>query len=85
MKFRIFFIIVFCFLANVTKADEVFFTKDRCLQIKSTIQNLILTSDRQWEKLLPNPSNKNVALELSWTMNLAENYSNIYSFFCTKK
>jgi len=84
MKFKILFIIAFCSLVNVANADEVFFTKDRCLQLKSTIQNLILTSDRQWGKLLTNPSDKKVALELSWTMNLAENYSNIYSAFCTK-
>jgi hypothetical protein len=34
--------------------------------------------------LLTNPSDKGAASELSWTMNLAENYSSLYSVFCAK-
>ena len=84
MKVKILLIATFCSLADLAQADESFFSKDRCFQLKSTIENLILTSDGQWKKLLANPSDKKVALELSWTMNLAQNYSNIYSVFCTK-
>ena len=84
MKAKILLIATFFSLANFAHADKGLFSKDRCPQIKSTIEKLMLTSDGQWIKLLANPSDKEVALELSWTMNLAQNYSNIYSVFCTK-
>ena len=84
MKFKVLLVIIFCSFANLANAEEVFFTNDRCSGLKSTIENLILLTDGQWGKLLTNPSDKGAASELSWTMNLAEKYSNIYSVFCAK-
>ena len=84
MKFKILLVIIFCSFANLANAEEVFFTNDRCSGLKSTIENLILLSDGQWGKLLTNPSDKGAASELSWTINLAENYSSLYSVFCAK-
>ena len=84
MKFKVLLVIIFCSFANFANAEEVFFTNDRCSGLKSTIENLILLSDGQWGKLLTNPSDKGVASELSWTVNLAESYSSIYSIFCTQ-
>ena len=84
MKFKVLLVIIFCSFANFANAEEVFFTNDRCSGLKSTIENLILLSDGQWGKLLTNPSDKGAASELSWTMNLAKNYSSLYSVFCAK-
>tara|TARA_B100000795_G_scaffold237369_1_gene197936 strand:+ start:84 stop:341 length:258 start_codon:yes stop_codon:yes gene_type:complete len=84
MKFKVLLVIIFCSFANFANAEEVFFTNDRCSGLKSTIENLILLSDGQWGKLLTNPSDKGAASELSWTINLAENYSSLYSVFCAK-
>jgi hypothetical protein len=84
MKCKILLVIIFCSLANLANAEEVFFTNDRCYGLKSTIENLIFLTDGQWGKLLTTPSDKGAASELSWTMNLAEKYSNIYSVFCVK-
>jgi len=84
MKFKVLLVIIFCSFANLANAEEVFFTNDRCSGLKSTIENLILLSDGQWGKLLTNPSDKGAASELSWTINLAENYSSLYSVFCAK-
>jgi len=84
MKFKVLLVIIFCSFANLANAEEVFFINDRCSGLKSTIENLILLTDGQWGKLLTNPSDKGAASELSWTMNLAENYSSLYSVFCAK-
>ena len=84
MKFKVLLVIIFCSFANFANAEEIFFTNDRCSGLKSTIENLILLSDGQWGKLLTNPSDKGAASELSWTINLAENYSSLYSVFCAK-
>ena len=84
MKFKVLLVIIFCSFANFANAEEVFLTNDRCSGLKSTIENLILLSDGQWGKLLTNPSDKGAASELSWTINLAENYSSLYSVFCAK-
>jgi|TARA_B110000196_G_C20707653_1_gene458197 hypothetical protein len=84
MKFKVLLVIIFCSFANLANAEEVFFTNDRCSGLKSTIENLILLTDGQWGKLLTNPNDNGAASELSWTMNLAENYSSLYSVFCAK-
>jgi len=38
-----------------------------------------------WSKLEKNPNNEAVALELSWTVDLAANYTTIYEAFCTSE
>tara|TARA_B100001559_G_C16207971_1_gene487489 strand:- start:187 stop:444 length:258 start_codon:yes stop_codon:yes gene_type:complete len=85
MRVKILFIFVFIFIASIANANDEFFSIERCIKFKTNIEYLILSSDGQWEKLLANPSDKQKAIELSWTMNLVQNYSNVYEVFCKKK
>ena len=51
----------------------------------AVIDFLLSTTPNLWSKLEKNPNNEAVALELSWTVDLAANYTTIYEAFCNSE
>ena len=69
-------------LATQAGADTKKYGKKECNDISAVIDFLISTTPHLWSKLEKNPNNQAVALELSWTVDLAANYTTIYEAFC---
>ena len=57
---------------------------EACEKISDTIDFLLDRTAQHWDKLGKQPQNEKAALELSWTMDLAANYTTIYTAFCEK-
>ena len=55
---------------------------DVCEKISGTIDFLLDLSANHWDELGKQPENEKVALKLSWTVDLAANYTTIYTAFC---
>ena len=69
-------------LATQAGADTKKYGKKECNDISAVIDFLISTTPHLWSKLEKKPNNEAVALELSWTVDLAANYTTIYEAFC---
>ena len=70
-------------LATQAWADTKKYGKKDCNEISAVIDFLLSTTPNLWSKLEKNPSDEKTALELSWTVDLAANYTTIYEAFCT--
>ena len=66
-------------------ADTKKYGKKECNDISAVIDLLLCTTLNLWSRLEKNLNNNAVALELSWTMDLAANYTIIYEAFCTSE
>ena len=72
-------------LATQAEADTKKYGKKECNDISAVIDPLLSTTSNLWSKLEKSPNNDAVALELSWTVDLAANYTIIYEAFCTSE
>ena len=79
------FIVLLMTLATQAGADTKKYGKKECNEFSGAIDLLLSTTPNLWSKLEKNPSNDAVALELSWTVDLAANYTTIYEAFCTSE
>ena len=70
-------------LATQAWADTKKYGKKDCNEISAVIDFLLSTTPNLWSKLEKNPTDEETALELSWTVDLAANYTTIYEAFCT--
>ena len=66
-------------------ADTKKYGKKECNDISTVIDFLLSTTPNLWSKLEKNPTDEETALELSWTVDLAANYTTIYEAFCTSE
>ena len=66
-------------------ADTKKYGKKECNDISAVIDFLLSTTPNLWSKLEKNPTDEKTALELSWTVDLAANYTTIYEAFCTSE
>ena len=82
---RITFIAFLMTLATQAGADTKKYGKKECNEMSGAIDFLLSTTPNLWSKLEKNPNNEAVALELSWTVDLAANYTTIYEAFCTSE
>ena len=71
--------------ATQAGADTKKYGKKECNDISAVIDLLLCTTLNLWSRLEKNLNNNAVALELSWTMDLAANYTIIYEAFCTSE
>ena len=69
-------------LATQAVGVEKKYGKKECNDISAVIDFLLSTTPNLWSKLEKNPTDEKTALELSWTVNLAANYTTIYEAFC---
>ena len=70
-------------LATQAGADTKKYGKKECNEISAVIDFLLSTTPNLWVDLEKNPDDNEKALELSWTVDLAANYTTIYEAFCT--
>ena len=71
--------------ATQAGADTKKYGKKECNDISAVIDFLLSTTPTFWSKLEKNPTDEETALELSWTVDLAANYTTIYEAFCTSE
>ena len=74
--------IIFIFVATQGFADTKKYEDYQCNDMSNVIDYLLSTTPNIWSKLEQNPKNEKLAIELSWTLDLAANYSTIYKAFC---
>ena len=72
-------------LATQVGADTKKYGKKECNEISAVIDFLLSTTPTLWSKLEKNPTDEETALKLSWTVDLAANYTTIYEAFCTSE
>ena len=72
-------------LATQVGADTKKYGKKECNDISAVIDFLLSNTPNLWSKLEKNPTDEETALELSWTVDLAANYTTIYEAFCTSE
>ena len=72
-------------LATQAAADTKKYGKKECNDISAVIDFLLSTTPNLWVDLEKNPDDNEKALELSWTVDLAANYTTIYEAFCTSE
>ena len=72
-------------IATQAGADTKKYGKKECNEMSGAIDFLLSTTPNLWSKLEKNPNNEAVALELSWTVDLASNYTTIYEAFCNSE
>ena len=82
---RITFIAFLMTLATQAGADTKKYGKKECNEMSGAIDFLLSTTPNLWSKLEKNPTDEKTALELSWTVDLAANYTTIYEAFCTSE
>jgi hypothetical protein len=69
-------------IATQLGADGKSYKPKDCKDISMTIDFLLSITPEKWDDLKKQPENEKVALELSWVMDLAANYTTIYTAFC---
>ena len=72
-------------LATQAGADTKKYGKKECNEMSGAIDFLLSTTPNLWVDLEKNPDDNKKALELSWTVDLAANYTTIYEAFCTSE
>ena len=72
-------------LATQAGADTKKYGKKECNEISAVIDFLLSTTPNLWSKLEKNPTDEKTALELTWTVDLAANYTTIYEAFCNSE
>jgi hypothetical protein len=75
--------VIFIVVATQGYADTKKYKDYQCNDMSNVIDYLLSTTPNIWSKLEQNPKNEKLALELSWTVDLAANYSTIYKAFCS--
>ena len=62
-------------IATQAGADTKKYGKKECNEMSGAIDFLLSTTPNLWSKLEKNPTDEKTALELSWSVDLAANYT----------
>ena len=63
-------------------AEEKKYRSKECEGISNAIDFLLSLTPEMWDRLKENPDNDKAAIELSWAVDMAANYTTIYTAFC---
>lgn len=63
-------------------AEEKKYSSKECEGISNAIDFLLSLTPEMWDRLKENPDNDKAAIELSWAVDMAANYTTIYTAFC---
>lgn len=66
------------------ETDKHYSTKD-CQAMSGMIDFLLGFTKEKWKHQKAAPDKKDIALEISWAMDLAANYTTVYVAFCKSK
>ena len=72
-------------LASQVGAVDKKYDAKACNDISDVIDFLLRFTRQMWKDLEKNPEDKEKALEISWAVDLAANYTTIYQAFCASK
>ena len=72
-------------LATQAGATDEKYSDKTCKDISKAIDLLLSLTPQMWKDLEKNPEDKEKALEISWAVDLAANYTTIYQAFCASK
>ena len=63
-------------------AGEKKYSLKECEGISTAIDFLLSLTPEMWDRLKKNLNNDEAAIELSWAVDMAANYTTIYTAFC---
>ena len=63
-------------------AGEKKYRSKECEGISTAIDFLLSLTPEMWDRLKKNPDNDKAAIELGWAVDMAANYTTIYTAFC---
>ena len=69
-------------LGTQAGAGEKKYSSKECEGISNAIDFLLSLTPEMWDRLKENPDNDKAAIELSWAVDMAANYTTIYTAFC---
>lgn len=69
-------------LGTKAGAGEKKYSLKECEGISTAIDFLLSLTPEMWDRLKKNPNNDEAAIELSWAIDMAANYTTIYTAFC---
>ena len=72
-------------LATQVGAADKKYSNKACKDISDTVDFILGLTPEMWKDLEKNPEDKEKALEISWAVDLAANYTTIYQAFCASK
>ena len=78
-------ILITVFLITISSqvaAEEKHYSSKDCSGISMGIDYLLSLTPDIWDKLKKDPDDKEVAMELSWVVDLAADYTLMYEAFC---
>ena len=82
---RTILIVLLMTLATQVGAAEKKYDDKTCDEISEAIDFLLSLTPQIWKDLEKNHGDKEKALEISWAVDLAANYTTIYQAFCASK
>ena len=77
-------LIIVCLMTTTSQvaAEEKRYSSKDCSGISMGIDYLLSLTPDIWDKLKEDPDDEEVAMELSWVVDLAADYTVIYEAFC---
>ena len=69
-------------LGTQAGAEEKKYSSKECEGISNAIDFLLSLTPEMWDRLKENPDNDKAAIEFSWAVDMAANYTTIYTAFC---
>ena len=77
-------LIIVCLMTTTSQvaAEEKRYSSKDCSGISMGIDYLLSLTPDIWDKLNEDPDDEEVAMELSWVVDLAADYTVIYEAFC---
>ena len=69
-------------LGTQAGAGEKKYSSKECEGISTAIDFLLSLTPEMWDRLKKNPDNDKAAIELGWAVDMAANYTTIYTAFC---
>ena len=69
-------------LGTQAGAGEKKYSSKECEGISTAIDFFLSQTPEMWDRLKENPDNDKAATELTWAVDMAANYTTIYTAFC---
>jgi len=82
---RTILIVLLMTLATQGVAADKKYDDKACNDISKVIDFLLSLTPQMWKDLENDPEDKEKALEISWAIDLAANYTTVYQAFCASK
>ena len=82
MRTILIILVLIATLGTQAGAGEKKYSLKECEGISTAIDFLLRLTPEMWDRLKKNLNNDEAAIELSWAVDMAANYTTIYTAFC---